>query len=199
MRLNLISKRFNRLTVTRRAANSSSGKTRWVCRCDCGTKVTVIGTDLNSGHSQSCGCLHRELLKSQKTTHGQSDSLEYKSWCNLRSRCYNKNNPKYSRYGGRGIKVCKRWDDFATFLQDMGHKPKRGYSIERRNNDGNYEPKNCVWADAKTQARNTRRTRYVQIGSRRGKLTELADELRIRPGTLKQRARRQSLGTRYAD
>lgn len=91
-----------------------------------------------------------------RRTHGMSRSPEYKSWCGMKERCYNKNNKKYKDYGCRGIIVCNRWHNFENFFEDMGKKPSKNHSIDRIDNDGNYEPNNCRWATSLQQARNKR-------------------------------------------
>ena len=170
--LNLSGQRFGRLTVLGRVAAPGAHNAMWECRCDCG-KLTV-GAGANLGKTKfSCGCLQSETGKRTLETnrlkrtdlHGESASLEFKTWASLKGRCLNPANPKYPRYGGRGIKVCDRWiDDFQAFLADMGRKPSPLHSIDRIDNDGDYEPSNCHWATIETQTRNRSTTRHVTIG-----------------------------------
>jgi len=149
----LTGKRYGRFTVIKISERDSSGRTKWICRCDCGCEKIVCGEHLVNGHTKSCGCLRRELL----TIHGKNKSPEYRTWQAMKTRCESKNSTQYLDYGGRGIKVCERWrNSFNDFYEDMGDKPSKEYSIERKNNDGNYEPSNCVWATRSEQRRNQR-------------------------------------------
>ncbi len=160
--LNLVGQKFHRLTVISRTINSKQGNTQWTCLCNCGNKVIVIGVNLNHNRTKSCGCLNRELLIKTNTTHGLRKTPEYRSWSDIIQRCLNPNNKRYNNYGGRGIKVCQHWNNsFEAFIKDMRFKPTPKHSIERINNNGNYEPSNCKWATSSQQARNTRRNQNL--------------------------------------
>lgn len=146
--------RFGMLVAVRRAPNQRPGTVAYECQCDCGTVKIVPGSALGAGQTNSCGCLRAALNVQRKTTHGQSYSREYAIWNGMKARCSNPNHLAFHRYGGRGIKVCERWfDSFENFFADMGVAPK-GMGIERTDNDGNYEPSNCKWADAFEQCAN---------------------------------------------
>ncbi len=155
-------KRFGRLTALRPSERRSNSHLMWECRCDCGNECTVIGIHLTRGATTSCGCFKAELLDERNVSHGLSDSPAYRSWLAMRTRCTNPSRAVWKLYGGRGIKVCDRWNTFENFLADMGPRPK-GTSIDRIDSDGNYEPSNCRWATATTQARNTAKTKLTEL------------------------------------
>ena len=145
---------FGKLTVVSRVVPSSPIK--WRCQCECGTTVKVLGSNLRAGHTRSCGCLQREHVLRLTFKHGKMDTPTYRSWKSMKRRCNAITSPQYKDYGGRGIKVCKRWNEsFLAFLEDMGERPP-GMTLDRKNNDKGYTKKNCRWATRSTQNKNRR-------------------------------------------
>lgn len=150
-----------------------------VCICDCGQRVVVSRDHLRSGHTKSCGCSLKEFVGAAKTTHGKSKTAEYFVWSNMVQRCTNPKKERYPRYGGRGIKVCERWNVFVNFIADMGPRPSLQHSIDRIDNDGNYEPGNCRWATRKQQQSNNSRTRMVSAFGETKMFTEWRKDHRL--------------------
>lgn len=163
---NEVGARYGRLTVFAFAGTTSRGARLWDCRCDCGGSCVTRGTRLRLGTCTSCGCWQRSHLPESVLRHGRSKrgaiTREWRTWASIRHRCQNPSATGYKYYGGRGITVCDRWQSFDAFFADMGPRPL-GKSIDRINNNGNYEPGNCRWATPKEQA-NNRRPRAILRG-----------------------------------
>ena len=154
--------RFGRLHVLTEDLGRKTVKHRFfVCRCECGNLVTCSMNHLKSGHTRSCGCVLYDFIQSTKVTHGfarrGSVKSEYRIWQCMKDRCYNLRTPAYEDYGARGITVCNRWlESFQNFLDDVGVRPSSKLTLDRINNDGNYEPTNTRWATWHQQRMNSR-------------------------------------------
>lgn len=174
----LTNMRFGRLRVIERTTNSPCGTVRWLCECDCGAITKPSGQSLKSGITKSCGCMHKEIIARNSTKHGDSKTRLYKLWTGLISRCYNKQNASYLRYGGRNIAVCDEWlyDYLAFRTWAVKHGYRNNLTIDRINNDGNYSPDNCRWANHVTQNNNTNRNRRLTYDGRTQTLAQWAAE-----------------------
>jgi hypothetical protein len=194
---------YGRLTVLSRNGD------RAFCRCKCGKEKEVRVKGLRDGVTRSCGCLRREVTAAKNRRHGFAQRAhcppEYHIWKRMRQRCNDPNSHEWDNYGGRGIKVSARWDDFSVFLSDMGPRPSPKHQLDRYpNNDGDYRPGNVRWANLTEQARNKRNTIRVTYNSTVVTLADLADLLALPYGSLYSRYRRTRdinlaiEGTRYA-
>lgn len=155
--LDLLGQTIGVLKIIKRAKNNKYNRAVWFCRCECGTEKDISSDSLRQGKALSCGCLGRKNRELSLTTHSLSKTSEYRAWQGMKTRCYTKSVMNYKNYGGRGIKVCDRWlDSVEHFVHDMGKRPSSDFSIDRIDNDGNYEPNNCRWATRKQQMQNTR-------------------------------------------
>ncbi len=175
---NLAGDTFGELTVLREDPIKQGKKRKWICQCSCDNTTSVATNDLTSGHTRSCGCVKSVLARERFTTHGLRDHPLYGRWLAMRNRCNNPNDDFYANYGGKGVRVCRRWDHFQNFLEDMGECPE-GYTLDREDNDGDYSPENCRWVDAKTQARNKSNTTWVEYQGNKVKLVELSDQFKV--------------------
>jgi len=193
----LTGKRFGRWLIVGYHGNAAgrSGGAIWLCRCDCGNERPVKGKSLTSGHSNSCGCLHKEIMAEwcslnhikRGKTHNLSRTREYASWNQMIQRCHNPKNPTYERYGAKGTTVCDRWrgtEGFTNFLADMGPCPQN-HTLDRKSSFGNYEPGNCRWATDGEQRLNQRRTKRFAYKGEELTLPELAAKTGIMRGTLR--------------
>lgn len=152
-------KRYGRLIAIKRVGQTVNGQTLWLCRCDCGYEKVIRGGGLSSGQTKSCGCWNAENIKTINKTHGDSYTRLYKIWTDMKKRCsYFTKNKYYYLYGQRGIKVCDEWkDNYLAFREwSMQNGYRENLTIDRINNDGDYEPSNCQWSDLSKQTNNKR-------------------------------------------
>lgn len=189
MRLNdLTGREFSRLTVLYRAENKGK-KTYWWCRCRCGTEKAVWAQSLVKGAILSCKCLNNEALGNRRRSHGLTRSPTYRAWQHMIERCEKPETKNYEDYGARGITVCSQWHKFNDFLYDMGVKPK-GMELDRRDNNGNYEPGNCRWTTKIIQANNKRSNKFLTFSGKTQTIRQWEAELSIARGALWARHKR---------
>lgn len=196
-----IGKIYGRLTIIEVAAPSARGFPRFVVKCSCAlaTVKIVARADLRSGHTQSCGCIRVETTKARATTHGKTETAEYRIWSHMIGRCYNETDHKYKDYGGRGIRVCERWrESFTAFLVDMGPRPSPDHSINRLDNDGQYEPDNCAWATPLEQGQNKRNNVYVVLRGESVVVAEAERRLGLVNGLIVQRVKQHEVSHQEA-
>lgn len=184
--IDLIGQRFGRLLVIGRAENSKLGKARWICECECGGGTIAYSCSLVSGHTLSCGCYQRDAMKKfnskTKTIHGACvDSQRtrlYIIWSGMKQRCYDENCHSFPDYGGRGIRICNEWridfNKFRAWAMANGYSDE--LSIDRKDNEGNYEPANCRWSTEEEQCNNQRSNRLFTIYGRTQTLSQWVKE-----------------------
>ena len=176
--------RYGRLTIIREvepAGSSNKRVRRFLCRCDCGNEIICRLPNLKSGTTKSCGCYRKFVSSNRRDCHHLQNTRIYRIWCGMKRRCYNKHNEHFDRYGGRGIIVCDEWKtDFMNFYDwamSNGYDDK--LSIDRINNEGNYEPSNCRWANQKQQIVNSTATIKCSLGGNIVSLSDIADILGV--------------------
>lgn len=184
-------KKFSKLTIIKLSYfNIEEGFNRAIvlCNCDCGNEKAIRLKDILNGKTQSCGCLLKEKSGARAITHGKTETTEYRIWSNMLTRCYNQKSESYKYYGARGIKVCERWlNSFENFFMDMGNRPSLRLTLDRIDNDGNYEPSNCRWATYSQQRNNQRvsnKTTFIEYNGTTKRLVDWASLLQIKYQTL---------------
>ncbi len=191
----IFGKRFGRLLVLSESKPASKWKTFVKCKCDCGAEKFIREDHIKSGRSKICGCLNREATLKSNSKHGgcrrSGHAPEFDVWVGMNSRCHNPSYPAFYRYGGRGISVCEKWHhSYANFISDMGRKPTPSHTIERLNNNGNYEPSNCKWATRKEQANNRRTNHFMTHAGKTLTASQWSEILGIHSLTLVARSKR---------
>lgn len=193
--MDIAGKRFGKLVVIKYVGNNKHQKSQWLCKCDCGNTAIVVGTELRQGHTKSCGCIHLQQMYSKfNTKHGLCSHRIHGVWNAMKERCLNPKDKSYKNYGARGIKVCPDWvNNFKSFYDwamqnGYDENAKTGKcTLDRIDNNGNYEPSNCRWVDNNTQQKNTRRNRLITYQNKTQCLTDWANELNIKFDVLKDR------------
>lgn len=181
--------RFGRLLTVKFCGGSKHPV--WRCVCDCGKTTSASATQLSRASKRSCGCLRRELTSTRSTKHALSRSKVYNTWIRIKARCFNKKCVDFPNYGGRGITMCREWEEsFERFLADVGFPPSKHHSIDRIDNNGNYEPGNCRWAIQRVQVNNTRANRFVTYKGQHKTLADWARKLGLPYGGLQHRLNR---------
>jgi hypothetical protein len=191
---------FGRLTVVS-FHGSQNHQSTFLCRCACGKKKIAIGQYLTSGRTSSCGCLKSEmcrtvnakLMQAANSTHGKSNTIEHGIWRGMRARCNNPESECYKNYGGRGISVCERWNSFENFLSDIGPRPSRAHTVERKNNNLGYSPDNCTWGTREEQANNKRTNVYHSFGKQSLTLVNIAKLSGLNLNTIRYRMRSRGI------
>ena len=184
----ILGERFGRLIVVEKAGPNTHRKMRWLCRCDCGNQLIVLGDSLRNGRIQSCGCLQKELTSKRFSTHNKSEERIYRIWKTMKNRCNNPNYKWYVNYGGRGIKVCDEWQKFESFYEwSMVSGYTETLTLDRINFNGNYEPSNCRWVDMVTQNNNKRTNHRITFNNETHTMKEWSRILGIKYSVLENR------------
>lgn len=179
----LTGQRFGRLTVIERAENAKCGRTMWNCKCDCGNEICVIGQNISSGRTKSCGCLY------EAGKHRESHTRLYRIWSGMKTRCSNPKHHEFLNYGGKGISVCIEWEDnFQTFYEwAVGNGYADNLTLDRIDNSKNYCPENCRWATYKQQGNNRTQNHLITYNGKTQNITQWAEEFGINRVTLQAR------------
>ena len=192
--IDLTGQRFGRLVVVERA-ESKGKRTMWKCLCDCGNTKVVGAGNLKNGHTTSCGCVWHEVVpevnRSINTRHGMSQTKLHKAWANMRYRCFNPRCKCYDNYGGRGITICDKWNEFEPFMEwALNNGFADGMSLDRIDVNGNYEPSNCRWVSWEVQENNKRNSSYLTLNGQTYTISEWARITGLKDSTIRERIKR---------
>lgn len=184
---NLIGNQYGFLEVVGLAPNGKLPGAYWFCKCSCGSIIPVRANSLKSGYNKSCGCKTKEMISKTSKRHGKIKHDLYYVWAGMKKRCENPNHEYYSRYGGRGITICERWQNIDNFIEDMNPRPSPKYTIERMDNNKGYSLENCRWATKLEQCSNKSNNRYIEYNNEKLTISQWARKLGINKGTLRDR------------
>ena len=186
-REDLTGEKFNKLTVIEPINKDKKYEYKWKCLCDCGNYCIVSSNSLKTGHTKSCGCLQGE--HHHDSSHIEGKTRLYRIWTNIKQRCLNPNKKEYNLYGQRGITICKEWkESYNSFKQwSLSNGYADNLSIDRIDVNGNYEPSNCRWTNAKTQANNTRTNKIITFNGETHTLSQWRDKMGFKRGVIEYR------------
>lgn len=195
--IDLSGKRFGRLIVIEKDKSDCKKGLSWLCECDCGNRCIVWGIYLRNGDTKSCGCLHKDVVSKQMSTHGLSKTRLYRIWSNIKTRCYNPNSDNYKYYGGKGIYMCDEWKNNFLCFRDWAinngwneELSKQDWTIDRIDNSKPYCPENCRWANHITQCNNQTSNKMFEYNNEVHTMSEWARILGIKYTTLRARISR---------
>jgi hypothetical protein len=192
-KLNLVGQKFGRLTVHEFAGMNKRYQSMWNCLCDCGNTKRVLGVYLKNGDTRSCGCFKKEQITKGSTIHSHSrkelETRVYRTWKNIKQRCYNPKDKSYPNYGGRGIKLYLPWHTFENFYKDVGDIPV-GMTFDRKDNNGDYEPKNWKFSTSVEQNNNRRDNVWLTYRGETKTIAQWAREVGMAMKTLWMRLNR---------
>lgn len=196
--INLTGRKFHYLTALR-IGDRKNNEIRWLCQCECGKETLVSSSSLREEETKSCGCKSIVLMVRHHITHGMTYTRIYRVWRAMVDRCEKPNHKLYPRWGGRGIKICEAWHAFENFhAWAVANGYHEGLTIERKDNNGNYEPDNCKWATQKEQANNRRTNVFIEFQNQRRTLTQWSEYLGIKKSVLRHKLKKlpieQALG-----
>lgn len=200
--------KFGRLVALYPTTPTKNGNMKWLCRCECGNEIIVDNQSLKKGATKSCGCLAKEICILTHTKHKMYKTKLNSVWNSMKQRCSNPNHIQYHNYGGRGIKVCPEWNDKINgFMNFYNWAMQNGYNknakfqqctLDRINNNGNYEPNNCRWVTIEEQCNNRRTNHYITYNQETHTIAEWSKILNINRYTLYDRINKSNMSIEKA-